>query len=71
MLVHRMTLVFFFRLFLKNWATYEIFLGKWYTEPPLPPPPRAKNCPYAYDTDSSKRLLSLSFKQDFSPLAWN
>ena len=36
-----------FRLFRKNWATCEIFLGKWFTAPP-PPPPLAKNFPYAY-----------------------
>ena len=35
-------------VFVKIWATYKNFLGKWFTTPPL-----AKNCPYAYDCMSS------------------
>ena len=37
-----MTLVSF-RLFRKIWATCKNFLGKWFTAPPTPPPPRQKN----------------------------
>ena len=33
---------FLFYCFVKNWATWENFLGKWFTAP------LAKNCPYAY-----------------------
>ena len=33
-----------FDSFVKIWATCEVFLGKWFT----PPPPLAKNFPYAY-----------------------
>ena len=34
---------FLFDSFVKSWATWKIFLGKWFTAPPL-----AKNFPYAY-----------------------
>ena len=33
---------FLFDCFVKIWATYKNFLGKWFTAP------LAKNCPYAY-----------------------
>ena len=36
------------RLFCKNLGNLQKFLGKWFT---LPPPPRAKNSPYAYDRE--------------------
>ena len=44
---------FLFDCFVKNWATCKNFLGKWFT---LPPPPLAKNCPYAYANSVLKQV---------------
>ena len=40
--------------FVKIWATYEMFLGKWFTAPPPP----AKNFPYAYGNFKPEFLLN-------------
>ena len=41
---------FFLDSFVKNWATREIFLGKWFP----PPPPPGKKFPYAYAQEKTK-----------------
>ena len=46
---------FLFYCFVKIWATWENFLGKWFTAPPP-----AKNCPYAYGSIfPSQRVLRI------------
>ena len=47
---------FLFDCFVKIWATWKRFLGKFFPPPPPPPPSlRAKNCPYDYGNSHGKK----------------
>ena len=49
MLLHRMALISF-RLFCKNVGNLQDYFGQ--IVYPLPPPPPARNCPYAYEINN-------------------
>ena len=68
MLLHRMALVSV-RLFCKNLGNLQEFFGQMVYPPP---PPLAKNCPYAYESSSlaifTKHLKTILFRKDFNLL---